>query len=270
MATTAATAPPTAAPAAPGGGGDGGSGSGVSDGGGNGDGDGCGGRGGGGGSLERPLVKQKVWAWEKEAGEVFADTQHTPPQAEPPPGGEARQAGEIANPLLQGRVGPKAATGGMATAAAPDLTNWFEEKSPGFLLDVWRRRKCHFNAATREFTSLDDEGVVKGRGTIVAVCDVPDRRGKRRNRFRIKIDWHPDFSGEPWLDVCAPDAATKAAVEDALTGNVASNGNHTTFGIVGSVWVHPMLEAAGRADVALATLLTDTYSKKYFKRKKLQ
>jgi hypothetical protein len=37
------------------------------------------------------------------------------------------------------------------------------------------------------------------------------------------------------------------------------NGNHTTFGIVGSVWVHAMLAATGSSDLALASLLTDSY-----------
>ena len=44
-----------------------------------------------------------------------------------------------------------------------------------------------------------------------------------------------------------------------LAGAQVINGNHTTFGIVGSVWTHPMLEAAGRGDVALSTLTTDAY-----------
>lgn len=57
-----------------------------------------------------------------------------------------------------------------------------------------------------------------------------------------------------------PDAATLAKVKAALVENTAViNSNHTTFGIVGSVWTHPMLEAAGRGDVALSTLTTDAY-----------
>ena len=57
-----------------------------------------------------------------------------------------------------------------------------------------------------------------------------------------------------------PDEATRAAVMDALVANTEFiNGNHTTFGIVGSVWTHPMLEFAGRGDVALSTLTTDAY-----------
>lgn len=57
-----------------------------------------------------------------------------------------------------------------------------------------------------------------------------------------------------------PDATTRSTVGHALVENTETiNHNHTTFGIVGSVWVHSMLAEVGRSDVALSTLLTDAY-----------
>jgi alpha-L-rhamnosidase len=56
-----------------------------------------------------------------------------------------------------------------------------------------------------------------------------------------------------------PDAATRRRVEASLAANVVRNGKRFTFGIVGSVVVHPMLDAAGHANLALDTLLTDEY-----------
>lgn len=56
-----------------------------------------------------------------------------------------------------------------------------------------------------------------------------------------------------------PDAASRAQVVEALVENVEANDRHFTFGIVGSTWLFPALGAAGRGDLGLSMLLTDTY-----------
>ena len=46
---------------------------------------------------------------------------------------------------------------------------------------------------------------------------------------------------------------------EAFVENVDANDGHFTFGIVGSAWLYPALAAGGQGDLALKTLLTDTY-----------
>ena len=92
----------------------------------------------------------------------------------------------------------------------PDLADRLQQKIKRRLRDLWPWRDFHYGEAANEMSWRDGKGVVKGRGIVVAVCDVEDREGKRPYRIDVQLKRHHDHPGAPWIALCAGDAATKA------------------------------------------------------------
>ena len=111
-----------------------------------------------------------------------------------------------------------------------DLSDPLEKKTPHRRRDTWKQRDFRYVTATRELTFRDPKGVIKGtyrdgreltyrdfsaegRATVTGVSDVPDRKGKRQNRFDVELERHPECThadAAGWLAVSARNAATKA------------------------------------------------------------
>ena len=89
-----------------------------------------------------------------------------------------------------------------------DLSDTLTKKLPRKFGDGWKDRDFAYDAATKVLSYFYQEKL-KGKGTVIGLTDVVDRKGKRAFRFDMQLKRHKDHPGSEWICVCAHDFATK-------------------------------------------------------------